>query len=93
MREPIKSGDKCEVISGMGRHKSPNIGVEVVVESRTGEHSLHGVVWKCVSPDIVQLTDAGGYMKLGWADIPAAWLRKLDEPNATLDALRSEEAA
>jgi len=93
MKEPIKAGDKCEVISGLGRHKSPNLGLVVTTESRTGEHSLHGVVWRCTSPDLVQLNDGGGYVKFGWADIPVAWLRKLDEPNATLDARRTEETA
>lgn len=90
MNEPIKAGDKCEVITGMGRHKSPNIGLEVTVESRTGEHSQYGVVWKCTSPDLCQLDDGGGYIKPGWADIPAAWLRKISDAapgyRAVLDA-------
>lgn len=80
MNEPIKAGDKCKVISGLGRHKSPNVGLTVTAVSRTGEHSTLGVVWYCTAPDVQQLTDAGAYVKTGWADFPVAWLRKLGDP-------------
>jgi hypothetical protein len=80
MNEPIKAGDKCEVINALGRGKSPNIGLEVTVVSRTGEHSTLGVVWHCSNPDIVQLGDAGNYLRSGWADFPTAWLKKLGDP-------------
>ena len=81
MKEPIKAGDRCEVISGLGRRKSPNIGLVVDIISRTGEHSTLGVVWLCKAPDIQQLSWAGGYTKTGWADFPVAWLKKI-EPDA-----------
>lgn len=81
MQEPIKSGDLCEVINALGRGKSPNLGQVVTVSRRIGEHSTLGVVWHCTGPDIVQLTDAGAYAKLGWADFPVAWLKKLGDPS------------
>lgn len=79
MKQPIKVGDKCEVIMGMGKGKSPNIGLEVMVVSRTGEHSVLGNVWHCTNPNLCQLGDAGQHLVLGWADIPTAWLRKIDD--------------
>ena len=89
MKEPIKAGDKCVVISGLGRHKSPNLGLEVVTKSRTGEHSLLGVVWYCEHPSIQQLTDAGTYITTGWADFPVAWLRKIEDPTTPLAKART----
>ena len=77
MIEPIKAGDKAEVINGLGRDKSPNIGKMVSVVRLSGEHSQYGRVWRCRG-DLQQLTDSGTYMTTGWADIPAAWLRKIN---------------
>lgn len=78
MSQPIKSGDECIVIRGLGQHKSPNIGLKVLVGGFRGEHSVHGRVWRCTGAGLKQLTDGGGYQELGWADIPAAWLQKCD---------------
>ncbi len=80
MSRPIATGDKCEVISALGRHKSPNIGLEVLVVSNQGEHSRHGRVVRCEHPELCQLDDAGSYKKFGWADLATAWLRRIDEP-------------
>ncbi|WP_225784538.1 hypothetical protein [Xenophilus sp. Marseille-Q4582] len=75
--EPIKAGDICEVINGLGQGRSPNLGLHVKVEYIRGEHSQLGRIWRCTNPEIQQLTDAGTYIKVGWADYPASWLRKL----------------
>ena len=45
MRKPIQKGDLCEVVAGLGREKSPNIGLRVKVVALQGEHSRHGRVW------------------------------------------------
>lgn len=77
MNEPIKAGDLCEVIGGLGRSKSPNIGLRVRVHSLQGDHSQHGRVWRCTGAGVKQLGNAGQYIETGWADFPVAWLRKL----------------
>lgn len=77
MREPIKAGDDALVVGGLGRQKSPNLGLVVKVASLQGEHSQFGRIWRCTNPDIKQLTDAGGYQVTGVADFAADWLQKL----------------
>lgn len=77
MNEPIQSGDMCEVIGGLGRQYSPNVGQRVRVESLQGEHSQHGRIWRCKGPDVQQMTDGGGYVVTGWADFAQSWLRKV----------------
>lgn len=78
MSAPIQSGDRCEVIGGLGREKSPNIGLTVRVVSLQGEHSHLGRIWRCEGPGVKQLTDAGTYTLTGVADFAAAWLRKIE---------------
>lgn len=80
--KPIQAGDLAEVIQGLGRSKSPNIGKRVRVASMQGEHSQHGRIWRCTGDGVQQLGDAGTYGVTGWADFPASWLRKI-EPDAT----------
>ena len=77
MKEPIKAGDNCEVIQGLGRGKSPNIGKIVKVLSHQGEHSVHGRIWRCEG-DLVIFDDMGAFIKSNWADFPQAWLRKIE---------------
>lgn len=77
MTEPIKAGDPCEVVQGLGRAKSPNIGLKVIAESLRGDHSQHGRVWRCKGAGVKQLGDGGSYIETGWADFPASWLKKL----------------
>lgn len=78
MTAPIQSGDRCEVIGGLGRDKSPNVGLTVRVVSLQGEHSQFGRIWRCEGPGVQQLTDAGTYTLTGMADFAAAWLRKIE---------------
>lgn len=73
MNEPIKKGDRCEVISGALGDKGPNIGKKVIVVSFMGEHSVHGRIWRCTAPDLIT-----EYGVVGIAcDFAAAWLKKL----------------
>lgn len=80
MKEPIKAKDMCHVVSGLGRHKSPNVGKVVTVVSFQGEHSQHGKIWRCEGEGIQQLSDNGEYVLKGWADIAEDWLRKIEPP-------------
>lgn len=80
MSEPIKAGDLCEVIGGLGRGKSPNLGLQVTAMAMRGEHSELGRVWRCQGKGVKQLADSGAYVETGWADFPTAWLRKIEPP-------------
>ncbi|WP_298379186.1 hypothetical protein [uncultured Bradyrhizobium sp.] len=81
MSAPLQAGDPAEVVGGLGRGKSPNIGQRVKVVSFQGEHSQHGRIWRCTGDNVQQLTDAGGYAVTGWADFAQSWLRKI-KPDA-----------
>jgi hypothetical protein len=89
---PIKAGDTAIVIGGLGRDKSPNIGLEVLVKELRGEHSRFGRVWRCYGAGVKQLTDGGEYQTLGWADFPASWLQKIDPLSTKMDATKEVEA-
>lgn len=91
MSEPIKAGDIAEVINGLGQRKSPNIGLQVKVLSAQGEHSQYGRIWRCEGKGVVQLSDAGTYIETGWADFPAAWLRKIEPPKLKKESETKEE--
>jgi hypothetical protein len=85
MKEPLKAGDICEVVMGLTRRNSPNIGLIVTVGKRImGEHGMnhtrYGPVHRCENPDIQQLGDNGEFIKTGWADFPDAWLKKIEPP-------------
>lgn len=80
MSEPLKAGDLAEVINGLGRGKSPNIGKIVTVGMIAGESDRYGLVRHCTGPGIVQLSDSGAYVITGEADFPVSWLRKIESP-------------
>lgn len=80
MREPIKVGDLCEVVGGLGQAKSPNLGLQVEVVALRGEHSRLGRVWLCRGKGVKQMSDTGTYIDMGQADFPVAWLRKIEPP-------------
>ena len=87
MSTPVQAGDTCRVISGLGRHKSPNLGLTVRVVSLQGEHSQHGRIWHCVGSDVRQLQDNGQYQVTGAADFSVHWLRKIEPPAGILRVL------
>lgn len=91
MNEPIKSGDLAEVVGGLGRAKSPNLGLQVRVGQARGEHSVHGRIFRCHSENVCQLSDSGGYIKPGWADFPVSWLKKI-EPDENVTTKGVENA-
>lgn len=93
MTAPIQSGDRCEVIGGLGRSKSPNIGLTVRVVSFQGEHTQLGRIWRCEGPGVQQLTDAGTYTVTGVADFAAAWLRKIEPDQKTNETNTANEVS
>lgn len=76
---PISKGDRCRVINGVLRDKSPNVGKTVVVASLQGNHSKLGVIWRCTGPDLVSFNDMAP--PDGAIDFPAIWLERI-EPDA-----------
>lgn len=91
MKEPIKAGDDCLVIGGLGRGKSPNIGLRVKALSMQGEHSQFGRVWRCEGAGVKQLSDAGAYIETGWADFPTDWLEKIEPDSPPPEAVKTNE--
>jgi hypothetical protein len=73
MNEPIKSGDRCEVIAGALGSEGPNVGKLVTVGELRGEHSEHGRIWRCHGQGLVTEFGALGNQ----ADFAQSWLRKL----------------
>lgn len=91
MKEPIKAGDKCLVVGGQGRQKSPNLGKTVTVKHRVygehgGDHSTLGTIFLCEGDDVQQLGDAGNYVITGWAHFSVNWLQKIEPPKLTKTA-------
>lgn len=83
MQKPISAGDKCIIIRGLAQQKSPNIGKIVTVRQRIlGEHGLDhskfGPVVRVEGPEVYQMNDTGQFINLKWADIPVAWLKRID---------------
>ena len=90
MKALIQSGDQCLVISGLGRHKSPNLGLTVMAQYFLGEHSQHGRMWRCGGDGIQQLTDAGTYVTTPTADFASAWLQKIEPPELPAENSKKE---
>ncbi len=96
MKEPLKNGDMAEVVGGLGRAKSPNLGKIVTVGMRIfgahgADHSQFGPVHRCSGDGVVQLGDTGEYIMTGWADFPDAWLRKIEPPKLTTSTTTGQE--
>lgn len=98
MKEPLKAGDVCEVIGGLGQNKSPNLGLQVTITRRIfgahgGDHREFGPMFRCRGKDIVQMNDVGDYINTGWADFAGIWLRKIEPPTETKHKNKTEELA
>jgi len=89
MTEPIKSGDRCEVIAGALGSKGPNIGKQVTVGDLRGEHSEHGRIWRCHGEGLVTEFGALGTQ----ADFAQSWLRKLPPSEAPPAVQQREEVS
>ena len=71
--EPIKIGDRCEVIAGALGSKGPNVGKIVIVKSLRGEHSQYGRIWQCEGSGLITEYGAVGNLM----DFASSWLKKL----------------
>jgi hypothetical protein len=83
MNKPLSAGDVCKVVGGLGRHKSPNLGISVVIVARVfgehgGDHSQYGPMYQCAGAEIKQLTDSGAYVTTGRADFAGIWLERIE---------------
>jgi hypothetical protein len=74
--EPIKAGDRCEVIDGLLGKNSPNLGLIVRVLAYVGDHSKFGRIWRCEA-EYAELGQPGKNVPPGTADFAQSWLRKL----------------
>lgn len=97
MTRPLEAGDLCEVIGGMGRKASPNLGLTVTVKHRIYgdlgmDHRELGAMYRCEGDGVCQVNDAGAYIVRGWADFAGAWLRRIDIPPMA-DQIREEHEA
>ena len=96
MKEPLKAGDMAVVVGGLGRSKSPNLGLTVSVGQRIfgaygADHSVHGPVHRCTNPEDKQIDDSGQYKVSGWADFPDAWLKKIEPPTTSTNVKTAKE--
>lgn len=80
MSEPIKTGDRAEVIEGALGTNGPNVGKTVTVGALRGEHSQYGRIWRVHGDDLITEYGAVGDS----VDCAGVWLRKL--PPAPLDS-------
>ena len=94
MIEPIKAGDRAEVIDGLQGKASPNLGLIVKVRACVGEHSRFGRIWRCEA-EYAQRGQLGMNVPGGMADFAQSWLKKLPPetpPLAANDAKFKEQA-
>lgn len=74
--EPIRRGDKATIIAGSLGDKGPNVGKQVVVGFRMGEHSQHGAIWRVYGDGLITEYGAMGAS----VDCAASWLKKIEPP-------------
>lgn len=84
MNEPIKAGDRCEVIDGLQGKDSPNIGLIVIPRQYVGDHSKFGRIWRCEAEYSERGQIGTDKVPPGMADFAQSWLRKLP-PDKTPD--------
>lgn len=85
MSEPIKAGDRAEVIDGLQGKNSPNLGLIVKVLAYVGDHSKLGRIWRCEA-EYAELGQPGVNVPPGQADFAQPWLRKIEPPPSNTNA-------
>ena len=88
MMEPIRRGDKAAIIAGALGDKGPNVGEQVVVGFRMGEHSQHGAIWRVYSEGLITEYGAMGAS----VDCAASWLKKIDPPKDKAQSAQAEKS-
>lgn len=90
--EPIKAGDRCEVVDGLKGKDSPNLGLIVVVRHCVGEHSKYGRIWRCEA-EYAERGQSGKDVPGGMADFAQSWLRKLPPDGVPAAAVKRAVSA
>ena len=96
MKEPLKAGDVCKVVGGMGQQKSPNLGLQVTIKHRIfGDHGMdhreYGAMYRCEGQGILQMNETGNYQKTDWADFAGIWLERID-PKTDSKEIKNEHS-
>lgn len=91
MKEPIKSGDLAEVISGLNGDKSPNIGLIVRVHQLVYECPQLGRIWRCEAEYAETIRRGACECPPGQADFAQDWLRKIDPPKGPGQQVTKDE--
>lgn len=95
MSHDIVAGDKCLIVQGFSQKASPNVGKTVLVGHTVlgthGEaHSKFGRIVRITGEEVYQMNDLGEFFNAGWADIPVAWLQKIDPDKAPDESVKTE---
>lgn len=95
MSHDIVAGDKCLIIRGFSQKASPNVGKTVLVGhtvlGKYGEaHSQFGRIVRITGEEVYQMDDLGEFFNAGWADIPVAWLQKIDPDKVPDKSVKTE---
>ena len=88
MMEPIRRGDKATIIAGALGDKRPNVGKQVVVGFRMGEHSQHGSIWRVYGEELITEYGAIGAS----VDCAASWLKKIEPPKDKVNEQLAKES-
>ena len=86
--EPIRRGDKATIIAGALGDKGPNVGKQVVVGFRMGEHSKHGAIWRVYGEGLITEYGAMGAS----VDCAASWLKKIEPPKDKAQSAQTEKS-
>lgn len=89
--EPIKAGDRCEVVDGLKGKDSPNLGMVVIVLRYVGDHSKYGRIWNCEAEFVERGQAGNGRAPPGTADFAQKWLRKLPPDPATPQGAKADK--
>lgn len=91
MSKPIQAGDLAEVTNGSLGANSPNIGLIVRVRQLVYECPNLGRIWRCEA-EFAQRFVLGPRCTCppGMADFAQAWLKKIEPPPASPQALKKD---
>ena len=88
MIEPIRRGEKATIIAGALGDKGQNVGKQVVVGFRMGEHSQHGAIWRVYGEGLITEYGAMGAS----VDCAASWLKKIEPPKDKVNEQLAKES-
>jgi len=92
MSAPLQKGDLAEIIQGAAGRSGPNIGKVVTVGVVMGEHSRFGRIVRVSGDNLTRLGQMG-FERGDWADVPTAWLKKIEPPAGPVEQQSKELTA